>query len=113
MVIKQDLLDDYKRIKKAIQSKKQDELEDLLMFENKYYSIVQAMIECAPQLSANFYANFLEPKIFASGFISELTEWNNDKQKIEFVNRLAEEPEVFNDPNMYYKLTSIAATTAS
>ena len=107
---RQDLLDDYKRIKKAIQSKKQDELEDLLMFENKYYSIVQAMIECAPQLSANFYANFLEPKIFASGFISELTEWNNDKQKIEFVNRLAEEPEVFNDPNMYYKLTSIAAT---
>ena len=102
---------DFKRIKSIIESDDQGKIEELRMYEKLNYIIVQAMLTHTPQLGAEFYANFIAPRLLASGFVSDVVEeWRNDFQKIDFVNELMQHKEIRNTHDMYYKLTTIAAT---
>ena len=107
---RKESIDDYKRIKKAIKEQNQDELEELIEFENVKYNIVQVIEDNAPYMGSSFYANFVEPKLLSSGFISDVIKWNNDAQKADFVNELMKHRIIRKDPNYYYKITTIAAS---
>ena len=101
---------DYKRIKKAIEKQEQQELEDLITYENINYNVVQAILDYVPHMGAQFFAELFTPREMSSSFVNTVNEWKNDSSKVLFVNELLENVRIRHDKNLFDKLTTIAAT---